>query len=546
MRVAVDVDFKARVDLTDFRVSDWLALGGSKYAVGQLDLINAVHQIDQMIDDLAVAPTEDSPIEVPAMLESGLSVICGDLGDVLRRRFARQRDIENGIDSWLGGAATPPPVLFAEDITARLPLRRRRRGRPRVPLTARPAGPGGVRVPAGQDPRGRATRRRGLGVDRARRPTEPRTAGPYPRTSPTSRRASRTSTRSSSTTRPSGASNDHVFTWGGWSLSTPRVGNSTTGRGTVKRREVNVPAPGSPTQLVVDYAHVNGTLPKLRYGRTYTLRAVRRPRRQRPDAGRCPPARRRGAADALRPAGAARGAAAGAACVAARPRGRRPARRAGDPQRVGGRGPGGGADRPSAVPAPDQPEPAGAPRPAGRRQRPGLVRADRRARRAVAHRPDAGRPRDQRAGGRGGHRRRRRDRRADQAGGALPRRPGGGPRRVRRPARRRPGPAGPRTLRHLAGRRGRPARAAVGRGRPACVPGRAPGDGAPAQGHGRHRSAGHRARRRAARPHGAGPGPRPRRRAPRPGGGSTRCCRPAGWSRSCMPHGCRSTPRCSA
>ncbi len=66
---------------------------------------------------------------------------------------------------------------------------------------------------------------------------------------------------------------DHVVTWGGWSLATPRVGNSTTGAGDVKAREVNAPATGSPTQLVVDYAHVNGTLPKLRYGRTYTLRA---------------------------------------------------------------------------------------------------------------------------------------------------------------------------------------------------------------------------------------------------------------------------------
>ena len=34
-----------------------------------------------------------------------------------------------------------------------------------------------------------------------------------------------------------------------------------------------MPTSDSPTQVIVDYAHVNGTLPKLRYGHTYTVRA---------------------------------------------------------------------------------------------------------------------------------------------------------------------------------------------------------------------------------------------------------------------------------
>jgi hypothetical protein len=272
MPVAVDADFKARVDQHDFRVSDWLALGGSKYAVGQLDLINAVHQIDQMIDDLDAAPGDDAPIDVPAFLESGLSVICGDLGHVLRERLARQRTIEDGIDAWIGGGASPPPVLFAEDITLGyrcdvddevapgfLSLHDRR-----VPAGYRfprdktlkvvpPADEGWGSIAVTTD--GSEIRRPGSTTVKYHQEGEPD--------------VDKVEARDETEWRV----NDHVFTWGGWSLSTPRVGNSTTGRGTVKAREANVPAPGSATQVVVDYAHVNGTLPKLRYGRTYTLRA---------------------------------------------------------------------------------------------------------------------------------------------------------------------------------------------------------------------------------------------------------------------------------
>src|SRR6185312_2202809 len=116
---------------TAFRTIDWLALGGPEYAVGQLDLINAVSQMVHLRDDLAksverrtahartddAGPRSDS-VAVPALLESGLSVICGDLGDVLRRRLARQRTIEDGIDAWLQNRpSTPPPQLRAEDVT---------------------------------------------------------------------------------------------------------------------------------------------------------------------------------------------------------------------------------------------------------------------------------------------------------------------------------------------------------------------------------------------------------------------------------------------
>jgi len=272
MRVAVDADFKARVDEPRYRVSDWLALGEPTYAVGQLDLLNAVHQMGQLADDLAAAELE-SPVEVPALLESGLSVICGDLGDLVKQRLARGRLVEDGIDAWIGGVPQArPPLLFAEDVTLgyrcdieddvlpgvrSLHDRRVRNGygfpRDKTLALRPPADEGWGSV--------------GLFTDGAEDVRPASTNVSY------SQEGEPVAKKIEELDQTAWRLDDHVFTWGGWSLSTPRVGNSTTGSGAVKAPEANVPLPTSPTQLVVNYAHVNGTLPKLRYGRTYTLRA---------------------------------------------------------------------------------------------------------------------------------------------------------------------------------------------------------------------------------------------------------------------------------
>jgi hypothetical protein len=272
MRVAVDQDFKADVDQPEFRSTDWLTLGGGNYAVAQLDVINAVLQAAHLQDDLAAAPAPESPVEVPALVESGMSIIHGDLGDVLRGRLERQRAVESGIDGFITGQAQPPPRLMAEDITLgyrydvedqSVPGFRSLHDR-QVPagyvfprdeklLVEPPPDEGwgsialftdGIEATVGQ------------GTD-----VRYQTEGPRP--IPKSESRDETAWRV----------DDHVMTWGGWSLSTPRVGASTTGSGEVKPREPNKPADDSPTQLIVDYAHINGTLPKLRYGRSYRFRA---------------------------------------------------------------------------------------------------------------------------------------------------------------------------------------------------------------------------------------------------------------------------------
>ena len=84
MRVAVDPGFKAVVDQPDYRVTDWLALGTASTPSASSTCVNAIHQMGQLADTWTRRPSRRRGVEVPALLESGLSVICGDLGDVLK------------------------------------------------------------------------------------------------------------------------------------------------------------------------------------------------------------------------------------------------------------------------------------------------------------------------------------------------------------------------------------------------------------------------------------------------------------------------------
>lgn len=276
VRVAVDAGFRAVVGQPAYRSLDWLRLAGGKYAVGQLDLVNATSQMTHLADDLATTPDDGSPVEVPALLESGLSVICGDLGDVLRDRLERQRQVEDAIDDWLTGVqGAVPPLLRAEDITLghRLDVDdlddvngdgyRSLHDRQAPAGYAFPRAAGLSVVPPDDEGWGSIALSTDGGRDIVPRSTGVRYQQEGAPVVHKTEELDRTRWRV----------NDHIATWGGWSLSTPRLGASTSGAGEVKEREPNIPAPDASARLVVDYAHIPRTLPKLRYGRTYRFRA---------------------------------------------------------------------------------------------------------------------------------------------------------------------------------------------------------------------------------------------------------------------------------
>ena len=272
MRVAVDGAFKARVDQPEFRVTDWLALGGAKYAVAQLDRLNAITQVGQMADAVAAASDPDAGIEVPALLEGGLSLVCGDLDDVLRRRLARQRQIEDGIDAWLTSRPNAvPPQLFAEDVTAGYRCDVADDVAPdRLSLHDRQV-PDGYVFPRNTKltvlpPPDEGWGSIALSTDGTEQHVTGGSGVVYHQEG--SKPAPKVEARDTTAWRV----DDQVVTWGGWSLSTPRVGASSTGAGEVVARTPNGPGDG-PARVGVEYAHVPGTLPKLRYGRTYKLRA---------------------------------------------------------------------------------------------------------------------------------------------------------------------------------------------------------------------------------------------------------------------------------
>jgi hypothetical protein len=272
MRVAVDTDFRPVVLDTAYRDARWLTLGASKYAVSQLDLAYSTNQLGHLADAVAAEPDPPTVIEVPALLESGLSVIHVDLDDVLTTSFARQRTVEDGIDRaiTLGALA---PVLFAEDITMgqRYDVVDVTLGAPYRSLHDRqvpggyefPEEPGLVLVPPNDEGWSSVALSTDGGVDTPTLGTVVRyrqEGGPQ---------ILKSERRDDTPWRV----NDHIVTWAGWSLSTPKPGRSTNSAGEVVPGSATAPTATSAAQVSAAYEHVNQTLPKLRYGHDYQFRA---------------------------------------------------------------------------------------------------------------------------------------------------------------------------------------------------------------------------------------------------------------------------------
>ncbi len=271
MRTRVDNGFFAVVQQPEYRDGAWLRLDGTKFEVAQLDQINATAQLGHLDAELAAADAPDAVVEVPALLESGLSIIHRDLAGVLAGRFAQQRAVEDGIDDYILSRAARPPLLWAEDVTTGYRYDVEDRSRPGFRSLHDRQVPGGYQLPrtpnlAVMPPADEGWGSVALFTDGAAQHVKTKPAINYPN-------EGQSVTKAEERDLTHWRVDDHVVTWAGWSLSTPRVGNSTTGAGDVTPRKPNIPATGSPTQLIVDYEHVERTLPKLRYGHTYTFRA---------------------------------------------------------------------------------------------------------------------------------------------------------------------------------------------------------------------------------------------------------------------------------
>ena len=169
---------------------------------------------------------------------------------------------------------------------------------------------------------------------------------------------------------------DAMYRWNGWSGAAPPVGSvldSSTGQPKVV--EPSVPADDQPVQVTVDYQVVPGSLPRLRFGRTYQMRA-----RCVDLAGNSQPLSAIEGKDAVAAAGSVRPARTDRGTGRRPPlaathagRGRHPVRdRAAQRlrHRRFRRRPG----RPAAVPRPGRPGPGRAARPARRWCRPGQLR----------------------------------------------------------------------------------------------------------------------------------------------------------------------------
>jgi hypothetical protein len=270
MRMRVDRDFVALVEQTAYRDGAWLRLSAPVYALAQLDQVNATTQLGHLDAELA-AKAPDAAVEVPALLESGLSVVHTDLAPLLAARFDRQRTLEDGIDAYIRGQVNRTPQLWAEDVTTGVRYDVEDASRPGFRSLHDRRAPSGYLFPRDASlvvapPQDEGWSSIALFTDGGFVHTPASTTVQYQYEGAPN--VDKVEERDNTAWRV----DDHIVTWGGWSLSTPGLGTTATAGGGVKPRERNVPIPDSPTKVIVDYTHVNGTLPKLRYGRSYRFR----------------------------------------------------------------------------------------------------------------------------------------------------------------------------------------------------------------------------------------------------------------------------------
>jgi len=195
--------------------------------------------------------------DLPALSTRALSLIRPDLLAAWHNRTARQRQIEDEVEAFLT-AGGPPVRIYAEDVTMGQRIDVLDEGTWRS-LFERHAADGYV-FP--RDP----------GLEHEPAPDE----GWSTTTLVTEQREDRgvpnPDTRDPIVPTALRRLDDALYRWDGWSGAAPPPGGAVAGD-EVAAPDPNVPRPDEPVQVKVDYEVLPGTLPKLRFGRTYAMRA---------------------------------------------------------------------------------------------------------------------------------------------------------------------------------------------------------------------------------------------------------------------------------
>ncbi len=267
----LDGDLWPRPLFPDEHVAAYLKLSdASRYKMATTDVVSAAQRLFDYQQTTLVTGTA---APVPAPREAGVTVVHTDLSDLLDRRFERQRRARAPDRPLVHGTHESAAADRAGGRGIGLPLRRLRRHRQRVAVGVR------ARTPSTATS-SHATRRSTSCPPTTRagghwhwRPRATSATCPGRRTWSTPRKSEPNVRKTEADDQTRWRLPVAAFRWNGWSAAAPQPGSSLNGSGDAVPRADNVGTADQQALLEVNYSPVLGTLPRLRYGRTYTVRA---------------------------------------------------------------------------------------------------------------------------------------------------------------------------------------------------------------------------------------------------------------------------------
>jgi hypothetical protein len=269
MRMEVDANFEPFVANGAYRSARWLSLATPVYSVTVGNVVASGQAMGALQRNLANAPVASSPVEVPAVDESGYTVAHSQVVTMLGQVFDRQRVIEDAVDAWITSTppAVLPPLIRAEDANAgtRWDVRDVAKGTFRSLHERRMTDD--YDFPRDASISDRAPADEGwtsiaVSTDGTYAPAPKSTPVVYDDAIPKGEE------RDSTQWRVDGS----VMRWSGWSLSAPRPGQILDAAGNPIARPPQSPQAGDPAQVGVAYEARPGTLERLRFNRSYQFR----------------------------------------------------------------------------------------------------------------------------------------------------------------------------------------------------------------------------------------------------------------------------------